>query len=1253
MSTTTFLDLLQSVFAHYQVGQEATTFAPIQGELQQTLSRWQLLAVESDAQTLIDLYDDLNVRSVSAAPFEKQYLEAARTLNTAIAACEDIQSRVPHAPLAMRSELRQELRRLEETRNQADDEMTLHMLRLIGALNYKGEALDIERDWNVELVQALKNRGATLESFHTQFSSDDRSTTNIHPSVANEKRNALGAAHADGETSLAIVAPRVRERFWQLIDTGSYSMAYNLALTVSPCCGIPSPGILRLLVLGTELVFPQGAIAKSLEDAVIEFDSDPFFSTSVDSDNVGANLLLVAATVRSGLLAPGTGTLDILQQKISLKAGWEDLRQLLIDVAQAAHQLHGFILGPDALRQHKADKTNEATKEALKLEAQLWLDSASKSRLSFQPATNILHQWANADGPIGQLLSFVSQNNVTTTTEWPELLGKLANPGEVEKMVQESDRTLRGIRYGNIDYRALDQIQRRVAEAVVLARRWMAVANAQPKSDFVDRVIKTLDQRLESLRGAVFSELRLAQESDSPIAEGARSAQRELERLYALFSPSVVSLFDEWPASLALNADLLLLPGIHLDHEFQLEASKETTLTAILNHNASRIDLAQAIKVKMDEGDFEAAHWLIDRSTRVDPQESQRLVENMAPRLTEARDALQAAHAATVIQLEQGFRAGIITDSERDQMMSVLIDLSNHLKDIRRIDSARRTLAEIRNRIADCSAVRMNEVKERFSQLDLATHDQRYIAIETLINKGDALAVEEYIDHIARGVAIPSLNLDDVGTPTYAQFLSAVGGVVDLVEVEKALYEQPSWGAFDFSNYSREAREDATRLISSWNAFKRMRRTTSGPTLDSEVVARLLSHLGFLHTQPNSIEMKGRSPSRLELVFHTHPLADPRICPVPEFGSEARGEYRLICVSSKTSELDATEITFPPRGGSAATIVLFMGQLSREGRQKLLRQNMQARRSFLLIDDVVVAFLALQLQGRLRALFAATLPYTVTDPYRIKQGGIVPPEMFFGRAAEREAIVTPHGAASVYGGRQLGKTVLLKEIQRLLHDPSQNSIVQWIDLPGHNVGRSCRPETLWTIVVRELYRYGVVSIDWPDFKESDSRHVTRIIEDIRLWLERIPNGRILLLLDEADEFLKEDAVGDYPVTRQLKALMERTDGRFKTVFVGLHNVLRSTRAANNPLVHLRAVEIGPLYADGESRAAFDMVTRPFAALGYVFGDESLVMRILAACNYYPNLINLFCRKLLERLRNRADATALDPTQVPFVIAEVG
>lgn len=1327
ISISSVLEKLHALFDRYESGEDAELFAPVLADLRQILARWRLLSYQADAHALADLYADLDQRAVAAAPFEAQYLETARALSTAIAACEEAQRRVASAPLARKAELRAELKSRERQRNETDDQLTQSMVDLFSALNFKGQEFDTTRDWTQEFEDAIGHDEPAPQSFLANPSRQDTGTNpstdaDIHsaassapmgmpattvelaspeltiathtpsmesdlgesPNAGVEAQTELGSA-LKPETELepneleplkptADFAPEaaareekrrntgeslseyspIFDRFWGLIAAGEYGLAYNLSLAADPTFGVPSPNVVRLLVLGTELVYPQGAIAKSLEDTAIAFNSDIDLGTVSGTDNAAANLLLVAGTIRSGLLAPGTGANDILQRDRTLGNGWDNLHKLIQSVAQSAHQMHGVVLGPDAFRQHKADKTLEATREAIKVDAESWLEGNSKSRLTFQPATQIWHQWVGREGRIYKLLMPLIDSSASMSSEWRDILSEMANPALVESRIQESDRAIRGNRFGNIDYKALGQLQRRVGEAVAMVRRWISIKDFQPKSDFVDRAIKSLDQCLEQLKPAVYAEVESAQLPDRGTAATRAAASclhRELNRLYALFATAPAVGSEERPELLALNADLLFLPGMHLDASRQPEAAREAILQAILAYQPGCADVATAVVTKMDEGDFVAAQLLIEWSYRMVNSDYDHLVETFDFRLNEARDALRAQHAQTMRLLENGFRAGLVADADRDQKVSVLNDIETRIKDILRIDLARLALDSIDTGVGASTAARMNEIKERFTALELPAEDPRHEAIVRLLEKGDALAAEEYIDHVGRGETPPSSEQAEEELSTFPNFLSQAPARTNLGEAEVALRCAQDWQGLAFSSLSEPARQDAAGLLAAWNAIKRHERRGGEPTFDSDAVARLMTAIGFKVVNSGGVTLTSKAISRMEMVLRTQPLSDRRVCPAPEFGSEARGNYRVICIYPKTQELEATEVAPPQRAVTAATIVLFMGQLSREGRQKLLRQNLHARRSYIVVDEAIILYLAMHAQGRLRAMFSATLPYTVTDPYRIKQAGIVPPEMFFGRSSEREAIISPHGAASVYGGRQLGKTVLLKEIERLLHDPASHSIVQWVDLPGHNVGRSCRPEALWTIVVRELYRYGIVAMDWPEFRETEPKHVARVIEDIRKWLNTNSEGRILLLLDEADEFLKEEAAEDYPVTRQLKALMERTGGRFKTVFVGLHNVLRSTRAANNPLVHLNAVEIGPLYAHGESRAAFEMVRQPFAALGYVFADDSLIMRILAACNYYPNLINLFCRKLLEKLRNRADAAAIDPSRSAYMITE--
>jgi hypothetical protein len=110
---------------------------------------------------------------------------------------------------------------------------------------------------------------------------------------------------------------------------------------------------------------------------------------------------------------------------------------------------------------------------------------------------------------------------------------------------------------------------------------------------------------------------------------------------------------------------------------------------------------------------------------------------------------------------------------------------------------------------------------------------------------------------------------------------------------------------------------------------------------------------------------------------------------------------------------------------------------------------------------------------------------------------------------------------------------------------------------------------------------------------------------------------------------------------RLKGLMDDTDRRFKVVFAGLHNVQRAARDPNTPVAHLGTpVCIGPLLDNGEWRQARDLIEIPFRHMGYEFQPPDLWMRILSYTNYYPSLIQVFCKHLLEYLHNR-DRTAFD------------
>ena len=234
--------------------------------------------------------------------------------------------------------------------------------------------------------------------------------------------------------------------------------------------------------------------------------------------------------------------------------------------------------------------------------------------------------------------------------------------------------------------------------------------------------------------------------------------------------------------------------------------------------------------------------------------------------------------------------------------------------------------------------------------------------------------------------------------------------------------------------------------------------------------------------------------------------------------------------------------------------------------------------------------------------------------------------MFFGRSREREAVIDRLGTNLVYGGRQLGKTALLRDVERRYHSPGSGVVVRWIDLKTEGIGLNRPVNDLWAVMSAVLQKEGVA--------KSQAGTPATFTKHVATWLEQDHGRRIVLLLDEADVFLESDGKRQFENLLALKGLMDTTERRFKVVFAGLHNVQRTSRDVNTPLAHLgRPLCIGPLLEGGDSREALAMIREPLGTLGYAFETEDLLLRIVSHTNYYPSLTQLFCKHLLDHLTN--------------------
>jgi len=367
--------------------------------------------------------------------------------------------------------------------------------------------------------------------------------------------------------------------------------------------------------------------------------------------------------------------------------------------------------------------------------------------------------------------------------------------------------------------------------------------------------------------------------------------------------------------------------------------------------------------------------------------------------------------------------------------------------------------------------------------------------------------------------------------------------------------------------------------------------------------------------------------------------------PFAAFGSRAtETPFRVICLYGKF-DADTLIDRFKEIGTAKNTLVFLDHALRKDQRNRLARKTKLEipECAFAVVDRVVIGYLAEHyVETKInRMLLSITMPYTFYQPYIPNAANTMPPEMFIGRKEALDKIVNPLGENIVYGGRQLGKSALLRMAEYTINRTGDGSRALMVDI------KSCGIEEAALRISHELADRGILASDF------ETRDWAELARAIRLRLddpkERIPY--LLLLIDEADAFIESSKTVDYRPFEELKNIQTIGQERFKFVIAGLRNVVRFDKEAlsnNSVLAHLKSYTVRP-FSVMEARELLEV---PLACLGLRFSEEkqALVSTILATTNYFPGLIQLYCYKLLEAMK-KDYAGYEEATTPPYEINE--
>lgn len=1016
---------------------------------------------------------------------------------------------------------------------------------------------------------------------------------------------------------------------WKALLDGHPAHAFHAATwiaSIHPDIKVPPPDLLAAVCLERDLLLPDGGIQSALASRFERLRPEDFDEKSPRDWHAAINLLLASATIRPMILAPGTGAASVAAYHHQ-DGRYPALYALVHALRELSQPLMSFRIEPAVLGQARSEAAIRADLQALQREADDWLRvQAPAFTIKFAAATNVWRHWLRAGEAIDSLVTPVVHNRVADAIRVREQLSAMSDHDHVLRLIREADRkALKRRRGEDIHSGALDQLLRSVQDALQFPRRWLALTELLgQRGGRMREAVERVHAELKKCRTDVEDELQRPPSDDRwGLVRAAQSqALRALQGVFELFESVIDPAPIEASPPEVLGAPLLTVPGVSLSDDWIPESRPTEALACMREWQSAPTDEQAVLQTRLDRGDVQGAEMMVQaRLAKATPsllrQERERWKHLLRKELGECRRTV-----------EVGSAYGYLKDADRRKDESLLATHEAQIDEIRRFDRVLAELSEIRTRVDEARDNDVRKIRDAITEMSIQPDMHDVVEeIERSLMDGDIASANELLPWLAKGhrqYLVPeheSKEGFDAFFPKDMQAIETWLAAHRRSDVESALKQGKSIPGIEARQVADAQRSQAAKLFGYWSDIK------SNRAAEQKLLEPLLTGLGLTI---RDLRRSERLPDREIWLLGVDPIEERHVCPTPMFGSLAGGKYRLVCAWGRPTDEDLLQWV----GDSAVsrpTLLFYFDRMTERKWRELSRLSKVRRRAFLILDDVMLVFLSLVGGSRLRAWFEAALPFTFTSPYDAT-AGVVPPEMFYGRGAELEAVRGLNGRCFIYGGRQLGKTALLKRAEQSFHAPSRGHFAKWVDLRAEGIGVSRAPHELWTTLHEKLQELGVLDPKVIAPVPGKKQGIEALTRAILHFLNANSDRRMLLLLDEADRFFEQDGRNDFEETRRLKQLMDETARRFKVVFAGLHNVLRMTERPNHPLAHFgEPIEIGPLREGEEVREAAELVRRPMAAAGFAFENRRLQIRILAQTNYYPSLIQLYCSHLLRHL----------------------
>ncbi|MDP9844327.1 ATP-binding protein [Streptosporangium lutulentum] len=1103
-----------------------------------------------------------------------------------------------------------------------------------------GEAV-VDPD-SVEEISNLADLDRMLESrFGSQPEARPAQPRNVRPkasvvpeaSTAEEPALPYAGSVADSEAS----SPG---NFGEEEVAALRAQRFGLAAWIRVAVGRPHSEIAarRCAALAVDMSAFAGRLSAAFSETAQQIVTDDL------SGDAAGRLLAWAASIRAGLVHPTPESARLVEELASTVLPYPAMTACGEAFSQALRS--GVYLVPGLSDQMRDSAEAERDQDRATATCLRLLEEGPHRRIKFALATGVWKSLIQPEGAVGELVGVAARNDTGLLKETVEKLDKLRAADEIDRLIDREAKRSAGSRNNKIIAGARSKLVEMIDEALEHVATWATAVQGvhsrrrDGSSEWLFQGLAKLRQEVGPHRATLREEFdALAKAGDPALAAAATGAAYLITDTLHLLDGAVLSETEPTVAAV-LNQDLLFAPEVVVDPE-SLRPREIPTLEALARiATADSLDWRMAFDTRAARDDHEGTRAVVTVLSRQDPDLAASLRQKRDALVVDARKLRDQRVEAAKDQLAGWRRDGVLTEADATRIVSRLQALA---------ESGREDFGIITENIAalesKAKAVRAAQISAEEARLDEKSSDHPDVRaaaprIREHIARGDLTTARECMAQAEAGKPLPTTQkaVDHFSRffPSFPQafesmsFLSSGGrarkresdewvkSLMEAIQIgrdvaDPDLHRVMSEAQLDIQALPPGRREESKEGLRLWKTLALGRKAAGN--LESAIKA-VLRMIGLEGLQEPGVE----APNRLWVTLNEVRFGDALL---PEFGSKmspSGNSLRLLFVWRRPGPQQLIEwLKDEPQ--DRTVLVFYFGVLSPNQREQLTTAARRRPRPVAaVVDDAAINYLAALPEASWTATVNLLAPFSAANPYA--PTGDVPMEMFYGRSSQLESVTSSSGSSIVYGGRQLGKSALLREAERSLRrsDPDRVVILETIQ----EIGKIVPESALWPRLAGRLAEAGALPQSGASLK--DRGEICRLV---RQWMEQDPTRQVLILLDEADAFLNQDAANaKFTNVEALRDLMRDTDQRVKVVFAGLHQTARFKGLSNQPLTHLGTpIPIGPL----DPQDAFDLLTRPFMALGFRF-QATLAARIIAEANNAPAHIQLFAEALLRRLR---------------------